>query len=294
MNILHQFDYHAPKSKSEAMELVKSLGGSAKVLAGGTDLIIMMKEKMIKPDAIIDISDVEELKGIVCKQGQGAEIGACTTISEIEFSEELGEKYGAFTYAASELGSHQVRVMATLGGNCCHSSPAAETPTPLSAYGARMVISSLEGERELAVEDFILGNRKNALQPGEIVSKFILPEPAPKSACRYGNIGLRNAMEIDAVNMAVNITLEDDRTKIKDVKLVMGSVSPRPLVSELIPALLKGQQLSEDLIAKAGEAAQSEAKPISDVRASAEYRKDVVGALARRLVKEAYEAAKEA
>lgn len=276
------------------MELVKSLGDTAKVLAGGTDLIIMMKEKMIKPEAIIDISDVDELKGIVCKKGQGAEIGACTTISEIEFSQELSKKYGALTYAAGELGSHQVRVMATLGGNCCHSSPAAETPTPLSALGARVVLSSLEAERELAVEDFILGNRKNALQPGEIVSKFILPEPAQKSACRYGYIGLRNAMEIDAVNMAVNITLENDGTKIKDAKLVMGSVSPRPLVSELIPGLLKGQSLTEELIEKAGEAAQSEAKPISDVRASAEYRRDVVGALARRLVKEAYEAAKEA
>lgn len=294
MNILHDFDYYAPKTKGEALELTKSLGSSAKVLAGGTDLIIMMKEKMIKPEAIIDISNLEELKGIVCKDGQGAEIGACTTISEIEFSKDLAKKYSALTYAAGELGSNQVRVMATLGGNCCHSSPAAETPTPLSALGAKVVISGLDGDRELPMEDFIQGNRKNDLQPGEIVSKFILPEPAKKSACRYGYIGLRNAMEIDAVNMAVNITLEDDGAKIKDVKLVMGSVSPRPLVSELIPGLLKGTELTEELIVKAGEAAQSEAKPISDVRASAEYRKDVVGALARRLVKEAYEAAKEA
>ncbi|MDF2655983.1 MAG: XdhA [Bacillota bacterium] len=294
MNILNEFEYYAPKTKSEALELVKSLGSSAKVLAGGTDLIIMMKEKMIKPEAIIDISNLDELKGIVCKDGQGAEIGACTTIAEIEFSKDLEKKYSALTYAAGELGSNQVRVMATIGGNCCHSSPAAETPTPLSALGAKVVISGLAGERELPMEDFIQGNRKNDLQPGEIVSKFILPEPAKKSACRYGYIGLRNAMEIDAVNMAVNITLEDDGTKIKDVKLVMGSVSPRPLVSELIPGLLKGTELTEELIVKAGEAAQSEAKPITDVRASAEYRRDVVGALARRLVKEAYEAAKEA
>ena len=294
MNILNEFDYYAPKTKGEALELVKSLGSKAKVLAGGTDLIIMMKEKMIAPEAIVDISDIAELKGIVCEEGQGAEIGACTTISEIEFSEDLKKKYSALTYAAGELGSHQVRVMATIGGNCCHSSPAAETPTPLCALGAKVVISGSEGDRELPIEDFIQGNRKNDLQTGEIVSKFIIPEPAPKSACRYGYIGLRNAMEIDAVNMAVNITLEDDNKKIKDVKLVMGSVSPRPLVSELVPGLLKGTELTEELITKVGEAAQSEAKPISDVRASAEYRRDVVGALARRLVKEAYEAAKEA
>lgn len=294
MNILNQFDYYAPKTKNEALELVKNLGETAKVLAGGTDLVIMLKEKMIKPEAIINISELDELKGIVCNSGKGAEIGACTTIADIEFSDALGKKYPALTNAAAQLGSHQVRVMATLGGNCCHSSPAAETPTPLCALGAKVVISSLNGDREIAIEDFIQGNRKNDLKAGEIVSKFVLPEPAAKSACRYGHIGLRKAMEIDAVNMAVNIVLEDDKQTIKDVKLVMGSVAIRPLVSKLTPDLLKGKKLTDELVEKAGEAAQSEAKPISDVRASAEYRKDVVGALARRLVKEAYNAAKEA
>ena len=294
MNILNQFDYHAPKTKNEALKLVEDLGEKAKILAGGTDLIIMLKEKMIKPQAIIDISSLDELKGIKCEKGKGAEIGAGTTISAIEFSKELSEKYSALTYAAGELGGHQVRCAATIGGNCCHSSPAAETPPSLCAFGAKVVLGSLKGEREMAVEDFIVGNRKNALQPGEMVTKFILPEPAPKSACRYGYIGLRNAMEIDAVNMAVNITLEDDGATVKNVKLVMGSVSPRPLVSEAIPALLAGKALSAELIEKAGEAVQGEAKPISDVRASAAYRRDVVGALARRLIKEAYEAAKEA
>lgn len=294
MNILHEFEYFKPKSKKEALELVKGKGSSAKVLAGGTDLIIQMKEKMIKTDAIIDISDLEELKGIKCEEGKGAEILACTKLVDIEFNADLKKKYPALTYAVSQLGSNQVRVMATMGGNCCHSSPAAETPAPLSALGAKVVLASLEGERELAIEDFIQGNRKNALKEGEILYKFILPEPVKKSACRYGHIGLRNAMEIDCANMAANVELEEDKTTIKNVKLVMGSVSIKPLVSEAVSKVLVGKKLTDELIAKAGEAAQSEAKPISDVRASAEYRKDVIGALARRLVKEAYEAAKEA
>lgn len=294
MNILHEFEYFKPKSKNEALQLVKDLGGKAKILAGGTDLVIMMKEKMIKPDAIIDISDLEELKGIKCEKGKGAEILACTKIVDIEFSPELNKKYPALTYAASQLGSNQVRVMATLGGNSCHSSPAAETPAPLAALGAKVVLASLEGEREMAMEDFIHGNRKNDLKEGEILYKFILPEPAKNSACRYGHIGLRNAMEIDCANMAAAVELEEDKETIKNVKLVMGSVAIKPLVSQAVPSLLAGKKLTDDLIAKVGEAAQSEAKPISDVRASAEYRKDVIGALARRLVKEAYEAAKEA
>lgn len=294
MNILHDFEFFKPKSKKEALELVKAHGSKAKVLAGGTDLVIQMKEKMIKPDVIIDISDLEELKGIMCEEGKGAEILSCTKLVDIEFNSDLQKKYPALTNAVSQLGSNQVRVMGTMGGNCCHSSPAAETPAPLSALGAKVVIESMDGEREMAIEDFIQGNRRNDLKEGEILTKFVLPEPVKNSACRYGHIGLRNAMEIDCANMAVNIELEENKESIKSVKLVMGSVAIRPLVSQEVPALLVGKKLTEELIEKAGEAAQSEAKPISDVRASAEYRKEVIGALARRLVKEAYEAAKEA
>lgn len=294
MNILHEFDFFKPKSKKEALELVKAHGSKAKVLAGGTDLIIQMKEKMIKPDVIIDISDLEELKGIKCEKGKGAEILSCTKLADIEFNADLQKKYPALTYAVGQLGSNQVRVMGTMGGNCCHSSPAAETPAPLSALGAKVVIESLNGEREMAIEDFIQGNRRNDLKEGEILTKFILPEPVKNSACRYGHIGLRNAMEIDCANMAANIELEEDKKSIKSVKLVMGSVSIRPLVSQAVPALLVGKKLTDELVEKVGEAAQGEAKPISDVRASADYRKEVIGALARRLVKEAYEAAKEA
>ncbi|WMJ78712.1 MULTISPECIES: FAD binding domain-containing protein [unclassified Sedimentibacter] len=294
MNILHDFEYFKPGNKKEALELVKKYGNKAKVLAGGTDLVIMMKEKMIKPDYVIDISDLNELKGITYEEGKGAEVYACTKVADIESSEDLKRKYPALAYAASQLGSHQVRVMATMGGNCCHSSPAAETPAPLSALGAKVVIASLEGEREMPIEDFIQGNRRNDLKEGEILYKFKLPEPEKNSACRYGHIGLRDAMEIDCANMAANIQLEDDKETIKKVKLVMGSVAIKPLISKAVPALLEGKKLTEELIEKTGEAAQGEAKPISDVRASAEYRKDVIAALARRLVKEAYEAAKEA
>ncbi len=294
MNILHEFEYFKPKSKKEALELIKTHGSKAKVLAGGTDLIIQMKEKMIKPDTIIDISDLQELKGIKCENGKGAEIQACAKLVDIEFNAELNKKYPALIYAVSQLGSNQVRVMATMGGNCCHSSPAAETPSPLAAIGAKVVIESTDGEREMKIEDFIQGNRRNDLKEGEILSRFVLPEPAKNSACRYGHIGLRNSMEIDCANMAVNIELEEDKESIKSVKLVMGSVSIRPLVSQAVSALLAGKKLTDELLVKAGEAAQSEAKPISDVRASADYRKEVIDSLARRLIKEAYEAAKEA
>lgn len=293
MNILSKFQYHAPETKAEVLGLLAEIGDKSKMLAGGTDLIIMLKEKMIETENIINIGDVKELSGIKFTD-EGVEIGACTKIAEIENSKELAVDYNALVYAAGELGSYQVRTMATLGGNISHSSPAGETPTPLAALNASVVIESKRGERVVKAEDFILGNRKNVLEKDEMVTKFIIPAPVKNSATVYGYIGLRNSMEIDAVNMAVNIELEEDKKSVKSVKLVMGSVSPKPIVSEAVPALIVGKELNDELIEEVGEAAMGEAKPISDVRASAEYRKDVVGALARRLTKEAYNLAMEA
>lgn len=293
MNILCNYEYHAPKTKAEALDLLADIGDKAKILAGGTDLVIMLKEKMIAPEHVINVAEIEELAGINFT-ADGVEIGAGTKISDIGASKELDKEYHALCYAADQLGSYQVRTMATIGGNIAHSLPAGETHTPLAALHAEVVIESKKGERRVKLEDFILGNRKNVMESDEMITKVFIPKPAPHSRSEYGHIGLRRAMEIDCANMTVNITLEDDKKTIKDVKMVMGSVAPKPLVSEKAPQILIGKALDEELIQKVGEAAQSEAKPISDIRASAEYRRDVIGALARRLTKEAYDLAMEA
>lgn len=293
MNILCNYEYHAPKTKAEVLDLLADIGDKAKILAGGTDLVIMLKEKMIAPEHVINVAEIEELAGINFT-ADGVEIGAGTKISDIGASKELDKEYHALCYAADQLGSYQVRTMATIGGNIAHSLPAGETHTPLAALHAEVVIESNKGERRVKLEDFILGNRKNVMESNEMITKVFIPKPAPHSRSEYGHIGLRRAMEIDCANMTVNITLEDDKKTIKDVKMVMGSVAPKPLVSEKAPQILIGKALDEELIQKVGEAAQSEAKPISDIRASAEYRRDVIGALARRLTKEAYDLAMEA
>ncbi|MDD4170438.1 MAG: xanthine dehydrogenase family protein subunit M [Desulfotomaculaceae bacterium] len=285
---MNHFAYFAPQTPSETLNLVSRLGNKAKILAGGTDLLIMMKEKLLKPEYLIDINEVRELKGISYEPGNGAVIGAGAKISEIEFSGIIREKYYALHQAAGELGSAQVRHMATIGGNSCHASPAAETPPPLIALGAKVLISNVFGDRELPLEEFILGNRVTALAEGEMLTKFILPEPASKSASRYAYIGRRDAMEIDAVNMAVNIVLEDDARTVKTLKLVMGSVSPKPLVSTEVPAILTGREFNSELVEKAARAASGEAKPISDIRASAEYRRELVAVLTRRLLQEVF------
>lgn len=290
---LDHFEYHAPQTSGQAMDLIESLGDKARLLAGGTDLLLMMKDKTLKPEHLIDINNVEEYKGISYEPGKGAVIGATTKIADLEHSTLIQEKYYALHQAAGELGSTQVRTMATVGGNSCHASPAAETPTPLVALGAKVVLSSTSGEREMPLEEFITGNRMNALAEGELLTRFLLPDPPPKSASRYSYIGLRDAMEIDAVNMAVNLTVGDDGRTVKDLRLVMGSVAPRPLVSTEVPSLMIGKEFDEKLLEKAAQAASEEAKPISDIRASAEYRRKVVAVLARRLLKNAFDAVRE-
>ena len=289
---LPHFGYHAPKTSAEALDLINCLGKKAKLLAGGTDLLIMMKEKLIRPEYLIDINSIEEIKNLSYKPDEGAVIGAAVKISEVENSPLIKEKYYALHQAAGELGSVQVRTMATIGGNSCHASPAAETPTPLVALGAKVILGSSAGKRELPLEEFILGNRLTALKDGEMLTHFILPDPAPRSASRYRYIGLRDAMEIDAVNMAVYLVLDQDGKTIKDLKLTMGSVSPRPLVSVEAPKALIGKEFGSELLDKAVEAVSSEAKPISDIRASSEYRREMTKVLAHRLLQEAYNAAR--
>jgi len=290
---LNDFEYYAPGSAGEAFELYGRMGDQAKVLAGGTDLLLMMKQKLINCRCLIDINGVKEFQGIEYEAGKGITIGAATKISELESSTIIKEKYHALYQAAGELGSAQVRAMATVGGNNCNASPAAETTSPLVVLKARAVLNSTAGEREMPLEDFILGNRKTALKKGELLVRFLIPDPAPGVVSRYANIGLRDAMEIDAVNMAVSVEIEPGSRTVKYLRLVMGSVSPRPLISIEVPALLEGREYNNDLIEKAAFAAAGEAKPISDIRASAEYRREVVSVLARRLLHEAFSAAEE-
>ena len=268
MNILTPFEYFAPETLDEALELLATKE-NAKVLAGGTDLMIQLKEKMIHPANVIDVTHIPELQEFKVEDGKGAVLGAATTDAFIEFSEEMKAKYPALAYAAGEIGGPQVREMGTIGGNLANSGPSAETPASLICYGA----------------DFITGNRKNCLEDGEIIKSVVLPEPKANTYVKYAYVGMRQSMEIDIANMAISLTVDGDT--ITDAKCVMGSVAIKPLVSEAVPKALIGTKLGDEAAIKAaGEAAQSEVHPITDVRASANYRVDVIGALARRILRE--------
>lgn len=289
---LPSFEYFAPTTVEELAALLARYGEKAKVLAGGTDLLVAMKDRLLRPAYVIDIGDLAALQGLVYEEGRGLNIGAGVKIAALERSPVVRDRYHALYQAARQLGSPQVRAMATVGGNCCNASPAAETPPALIALEATVRLVSAGGRREMPLEEFILGNRVTALRADEFLESFHLPEPWPHSASRYLCLGLREAMEIDAVNVAVNVGLTPDGGAVERVRVVLGAVGPAPIRAVEAEGLLVGRAPDEGLLEKAAEACAAAARPIDDLRASAEYRRRMVKVLARRSLAEALAAAK--
>lgn len=284
--ILPPFQYVAPRTTEELAGLLSTHGKKAKILSGGTDLMVMMKDKLVRPECVIDISRLSSLAGITHEKGKGLMIGAATKLDEIEHSPIIRQKYYALHQGAAAVGSTQVRFMGSIGGNSCTASPAADTPPPLVALGTKVNLVSQRGRRQMLLEEFILDNRLTALAEDEYLESFFLEEPWPRSASRYHIMGLRGAMEIDMVNLAVNLALEPGGKKVKDVRIAMGAVAPAPLRAKKAEELLRGKTIDEGLILEAAETCASESRPIDDFRASASYRREMVKVMAQRTLKE--------
>ena len=292
---LPNFEYIAPDTIDELAGALTRFGERARILAGGTDLIILLRERLVRAECLIDIGRLPSLRGIAKAAGKGPAkgitIGAATRIRDLERSTVIRDRYHALYQSAGQLGSPQIRDMATIGGNSCTASPAAETPPSLIALGATVSLVSVRGRRELPLEEFILGTRKTALTSDEFLESFHLPEPWPRSASRYAYAGLRDAMEIDIANVAVNIGLGADGKTIEQVRIAMGAVGPVQLRAKRAEALLTGRAPDAAAFNEAAEACSAEAKPIDDMRASAAYRIEVLKPLVRRTLAEAVAAA---
>lgn len=289
---LPQFQYEAPATVKELSAILSKYKKKARILAGGTDLMVQMKERKIKPELIIDINGIEKLSYIKNLNKKGIQIGAATKIEAIEKSKIIKEKYHALYSGAGVIGSAQVRAMGTIGGNCCNASPCADTVSPLVAFDAKVTLVSSRGKRTLPLEKFILDNGVTALKPDEFLESFTLIEPWPNSASRYSQMGLRDAMEIDMVNVAVNLSLDPKSGAVKNIRIVMGSVSPKPLRGKNAEEMLIGKVPDDALIEKAAETCAKDSMPIDDIRASADYRREIVKVLTARVLKEAIKALK--
>ena len=277
---MRRFEYFEPATLAEASALLARYQGRAQPLAGGTDLLVELKEQLRRADCVVNIKKIPGIDRLSFDARDGLRIGALVTAREIEISPVAQDKYSSLVQATRELGSIQVRNRATIVGNVCRASPSADTLPPLIADGAEITLHGRAGERTLLLEDFFTGPGKTVLKPDELVTGLRVPPPAPKTGKIYIKHGRRKAMELATVGVAVTISE-------KDVKIVLGAVAPTPIRARKAEAILRNEKPSKDLIERAAKAAVEESRPITNVRASAEYRRDMVGILTRRALEQA-------
>ncbi|MCD6168042.1 MAG: xanthine dehydrogenase family protein subunit M [Caldisericia bacterium] len=271
---MKEFEYLKPRDLNEALLFAREYGHRKRFLAGGTDLIVRLKDNLIREDYIIDIGEIEELRGIEKKNGE-IHIGPITTHSEI-IESEITKKYAPLLVeAVKTIGSPQIRNRGTIGGNICNASPAGDSIPALVVSEARFVVKSLNNERIIDIKDFFVGPGKTSLKQDEILYKIIIPEWKENEIGFFNKLGQRNAMSISIASVAVKLEREKDN-KFKKAFVSFGAVSPVVNRATKCENLLTERELdSKDYIFEAANCALDEVNPITDVRATREYRREV-------------------
>ncbi|MEX1195062.1 MAG: xanthine dehydrogenase family protein subunit M [Dehalococcoidia bacterium] len=291
---MRTFEYHAPQTIDEAVRLLQAGGAAARPLAGGTDIVVQMKESATKfpyPEAIVSLDRVSELRGIDFSESEGLRIGAGTTMADVAASPLVRERYLALAEGAGVVGSLQTMNMATIGGNVCNAAPSADTAPPLLVYEAQAVVVGTNGRRTLPLGDFFHGPGLTALEPGELLAELRMPVPPANTGAVYLRNTPRKQMDIAVVGVAVALTLSGDT--IERARVALGAVAPTPVRAIAAEAALEGQPASDETFARAAEAAASQdARPISDIRASVDFRRHLVKVMTARLLVEAASRAK--
>jgi len=288
---MRPFEYYEPSTLPEVVTLLERFNGRACILAGGTDLLVEIKERIRLPDHVINIKKVPGLDHLTYDPDGGLKIGSLATLRDVERSSVVIEKYAGLYHATRELGSIQVRNRATVAGNICRASPSADTLPPLIADNATIDLFGPDGERSISLENFFTGPGKTVLSNGEILTQITVPSPPPKTGKVYLKLGRRAAMELATVGVAVTLTL--DQNKCRSVRIVLAAVAPTPIRATEAEEILAGEFISEETMEKAAQSARDQCRPISDVRGSADYRREMVRVLTRRALRITMAAANE-
>ena len=274
-------EIYQPTSLQEASRLLKENGPGGRFLAGGTDLVIAMKEKGLVPKYVVDLKRIPGLTGI-CENSDGSiTLGALTTMREIEISPLISRKFPFLAQSAAEVGSIQIRNRATVGGNMANATPSADVAPSLIALNAMTTIVGANGRRIVALEDFFRGPGQTIMTANEILTEIMIPKTPSRLVGEYIKFSPREMMDLAYVGVAVAYTLGEQR-RCEDVRIVLGAVAPTPIRARRAEAAVEGQALTEALAEKVGEIAAEESKPISDVRSSADYRRAMVAAMTKR------------
>ena len=282
-------DYFEPKTVSEALSLLAKHGAEAKIIAGGTDVMVDIKYKE-EPGCLVNIKKIPGLDGIR-ENGGSLRIGALATIRDVEISAVVRDKLPVLWESSHQFASLQIRNTATIGGNICRASPSGETLAPLLVLEAKGKVAFADGEKTELFTAFFQGPGKCSVGAKGLLTEIEVPYPAAGSRGVYLKHAVRGAMDIAMVGVAVLVTPDASKNSLQDVRIGLGAVAPTPLRATKTEALLRGKPLSGALLKEAAAMAASESSPISDQRSSAEYRRWIVEALTRRGLEQTWKAA---
>jgi carbon-monoxide dehydrogenase medium subunit len=282
---LRAFEYHAPTTLNEAISLLQQHGESARPLAGGTDLVVQMKENATKfapPSHIVSLLRVPELTGIEYSESDGLRIGAGATMTDVAESKTIREQYPAIAEGAALVGSIQTMNMATVGGNLCNAAPSADIAPSLLAFEAEAVIVGPSSRRAVSLGEFFVGPGKTVLASDELLAEVRVPALLSGTGSAYQRHTPRKQMDIAVVGVAAALSLAGN--SIERARVALGAVAPTPVRALKAEAALEGQPVSDEAFARAAEAAVEECSPISDVRGSAEFRRHIVLVMTERML----------
>lgn len=288
------FEVIAPDTAEEAVEALGHYGESARVIAGGTALALLMRQGLYRPKALVNLNGVQELRGIRGEADGGVFIGPLTPHREIERDAGLAERFPALVEMARHVANPQVRNVGTIGGNLCHADPASDPPTALIAAGAEIAVLGPAGARCLAVEDLSRGYYETCLGPDEVLTGIRLPAPEPRSGMAYLRYTTTTEEDRPFVCVCVRLKVGEDGRRCEDARVAVGAAGPTPVRAIGAEEALRGEDLSEELLAAAAERAVEGIDPIGDVRGPASYRLEMVKVFFRRAAGAAWTSAKEA
>ena len=291
---MNAFDYRAPRTIDEVLALLAEHGDDARVIAGGTALVTMMKQRLVRPEVLVSLRDVEGLTGIQAAKGE-IRLGALTTHREAELSPLVNEHSPVLAETYRRVATVRIRHMATVGGSLAHADPNQDSPVTLMALDARVEIRKTGGKREVPLAAFFRDYYETALEPGELITAVAVPPLPAASGGAYVKFLPRSADDYATVAVAAIVTLESGGGRIREVRIALGSVAPTPIRARAAEALLAGSQPDDErVLAAVGEAVKVAVDPLTDHRGSAEYKREMAAVMASRALTQACAAARRA
>lgn len=279
---MQAFDYVAAQTVDEAVSLLAEKGDRARILAGGTDLIVQLREGRRSLDLVVDVKRIPDVNVLSYDAQSGLQLGAAVPCHRIYGNPAIAQAYPGLMDAFTLIGGIQIQGRASVGGNLCNSSPAADTIPPLIVHHAVCVIAGPDGRREVPVEQFCTGPGQNVMQTGEFLVALRIPAPPPNFGAHYLRFIPRNEMDIAVVGVGSAVVLSDDKSTITAARIALGAVAPIPLLVEEAAAALVGKPISDQAMQAAVEAARAAARPIADMRGTVDQRRHLAGVLTRR------------